>query len=61
MTHIVVSLIGGQAFPIYAHIAHTKPDAILLIHSSQTQRQAQSIKQLINRKQSTAPRLTETF
>lgn len=25
MTHIVVSLIGGQAFPIYAHIAHTKP------------------------------------
>ncbi len=54
MTHIVVSLIGGQAFPIYAHIAHTKPDAILLIHSSQTQRQAQSIKQLINRKQSSA-------
>ncbi len=44
---INISLVGGQPLPVYIPIVTERPDVVYLLHSDQTTRQANSIKQAL--------------
>jgi len=43
MKNIHIALVGGQTFPVYLGIMDSKPDRVILIHSEQTQEEAERI------------------
>ena len=48
MAHIHIALIGGQSYPVYLGILERQPDGILLIHSSQSKKEAERIQQEVS-------------
>lgn len=48
MAHIHISLVGAQAYPVYLAIADLAPDAVLLVHSNSTQKEATLVEAEIN-------------
>lgn len=43
MANIHIALVGGQATPVYQGIMYTNPDGVILIHSTQTETEANRI------------------
>ncbi len=50
---INISLVGGQPLPVYIPVINERPDAVYLLHSGQTKRQAGYIKLLLATKMPT--------
>lgn len=48
---VLISLVGGQPYPVYAQAIDLRPDVLLLIHSDRTELTASNIKNLIELKQ----------
>lgn len=46
---INISLVGGQPFPVYAQILDNQPDIAILIHSKETKRDAERIKEVLKK------------
>lgn len=47
MKHIHIALVGGQAYPIYLGIKALRPSDVILIHSAQSESDAERIKSVL--------------
>ena len=50
MEKINISLVGGQPMPVYVQVLDQQPDIVYLVHSQQTQDQAERLKKSIQKK-----------